>query len=193
MKETIKIKYIPINEIKPYPNNAKKHKVKWIEKSIKEFSFDQPIVVDKDMVIIKGHGRYEAAKQLEYKKVPVIVRDDLNKKQAAMSRLADNRTQQGGGFDQQSLIDEIDDLDLDLDILQEVGFNDGFFKKLGKEDLAFELDDMEFDETVKRNSDKIALSIVINKEQNEIWEEYKKKCGRKTDVKAFLHMLGELC
>ena len=64
-----------INEIKPYPKNAKEHtptQVKKIAASIQEFGFNQPIVLDKDGVIIVGHGRYESAKELKMQKVPTF-------------------------------------------------------------------------------------------------------------------------
>lgn len=83
--------------LKPYPQNAKKHPKKHVEQvaaSIKEFGMNQPIVVDKEGVIIVGHGRYEALKQLGWseeeilKHVKVV---DLTEAQAKAYRLADNK------------------------------------------------------------------------------------------------------
>ena len=82
-----------IEQIKPYENNAKKHttkQIKQVANSIKEFGFNQPIVVDKDNVIIVGHGRYEASKLLGLTDVPVIT-VDLTEEQANAYRLADNK------------------------------------------------------------------------------------------------------
>lgn len=87
------IKLRKIEEIKPYPNNAKEHPEKQIKKiasSIQEFGFNQPIVVDKDDVIIVGHGRYIAAKFLGYDEVPVL-KVDLSEEKAKSYRLADNK------------------------------------------------------------------------------------------------------
>jgi hypothetical protein len=84
----------PIERVLPYENNVKKHppaQVAGIANSIKQFGWDQPIVVDKDGVIIKGHGRRLAAISLGYKEVPVLVRDDLTPEQVRAARLADNR------------------------------------------------------------------------------------------------------
>lgn len=82
-------------EIKPYKNNAKKHPKKQIEQvanSIKEFGMNQPIVVDKEGVIIVGHGRYEALKMLGWEIKPEWVKVvDLNEEQAKAYRLADNK------------------------------------------------------------------------------------------------------
>jgi DNA modification methylase len=84
---------IKIEDIKPYSKNAKEHpkkQVQQIANSIKEFGFNQPIVVDKQGVIIVGHGRYEASKLLGLKDVPII-QVDLTEEQAKAYRLADNK------------------------------------------------------------------------------------------------------
>lgn len=81
--------------IQPYPKNAKKHPKKQIEQvanSIKEFGMNQPIVVDKQGVIIVGHGRYEAIKSLGWEVKPEWVKVvDLTEEQANAYRLADNK------------------------------------------------------------------------------------------------------
>jgi hypothetical protein len=95
MKEVgIKIELWPIDRVIPYEKNAKKHPPQQIEalaKLIGRGRWDQPIVVDKDGVVIKGHGRRLAAIKLGLAKVPVVVRDDLTKAQADAERLSDNR------------------------------------------------------------------------------------------------------
>lgn len=82
-------------EIKPYEKNAKKHPKKQVEQvaaSIKEFGMNQPIVVDKNGVIIVGHGRYEALKLLGWEVKPEWVKVvDLTEDQAKAYRLADNK------------------------------------------------------------------------------------------------------
>lgn len=87
-----------VTTIAPYPDNAKIHsdsQVEDIATSIQTFGFDQPIVVDKDGIVIKGHGRRLAALRLGLKKVPVVVRDDLTPDQVKAARLADNRVAEG--------------------------------------------------------------------------------------------------
>lgn len=113
----------PINQVYPYTRNNKKHpeeQVKKIAASIEAFGWDQPIVTDKKGVIIKGHGRYEAAKLLGLKEVPVITRDDLTAQQVKAARIADNRTAQSD-WDLEALIAEIDELsevgEIDVDLL----------------------------------------------------------------------------
>jgi len=97
-----------IETITPYPSNAKKHpekQIKQIADSIKEFGFNQPIVVDKQGVIIVGHGRLEAAKILGLKEVPVI-EVDLTEQQAKAYRLADNKLNESD-WDMNLVIDEL--------------------------------------------------------------------------------------
>ena len=74
-KKTLEINQVSVDLIKPYHKNAKKHPKKQVEQvaaSIKEFGFNQPLVLDRDGVLIVGHGRLEAAKLLGLKEVPAI-------------------------------------------------------------------------------------------------------------------------
>src|SRR3990172_6217259 len=95
-EEFFDIEIVDILKVKPYFNNAKRHLSKEINTSIRAFKLDQPIVVDKNFVIIKGHGRYEEMIKIGYKTIPVIVRNDLNNEQVMAARLADNRSAEGG-------------------------------------------------------------------------------------------------
>lgn len=100
-----------INLLKPYEKNAKKHPKKQIEQvaaSIKEFGFNQPIVVDKNNVVIVGHGRLEAAKLLGLTDVPVTV-VDLTEEQAKSYRLADNKLNESE-WDMGLVIEELKEL-----------------------------------------------------------------------------------
>ncbi len=97
-----------INKIKPYPQNAKKHpekQIKQIANSIKEFGFNQPIVIDKNGVIIVGHGRYEAAKMIGMEEIPTI-EVDLTEEQAKAYRLADNKLNESD-WEMGNVIDEL--------------------------------------------------------------------------------------
>lgn len=97
-------------DITPYKKNAKKHpkeQIARIARSIKEFGFNQPIVVDKQGVIIVGHGRYEAAKMLDMKDedIPVTV-VDLSEERANAYRLADNKLNESE-WDMHLVIEEL--------------------------------------------------------------------------------------
>lgn len=90
----IKIEYVPIEQIIPYANNARKHgdtDTDAIMKSIQEFGFNDPIGVWKD-VIVEGHGRLIAAKRLGMETVPVIRLDYLSDEQRKAYALAHNKT-----------------------------------------------------------------------------------------------------
>lgn len=94
MSENFPVELWEVGKIVPYDRNAKIHSDEQVEKlatAIKTFGWTQPIVVDKDGVIIAGHGRRLAALKLKLAKVPVICRRDLSKAQADALRLADNR------------------------------------------------------------------------------------------------------
>lgn len=107
-----------IDSIRPYEHNNKKHpsdQIERIAQSIKAFGLDQPLVLDQSGVIVKGEGRWLALRQLGYKSVPTIIRDDLSPAEVKASRIADNR----------SAISEFDfdALSLDLTSLSDEGYD----------------------------------------------------------------------
>jgi ParB-like chromosome segregation protein Spo0J len=123
-------KSIPIEQIKPYPQNAKRHPDRQIELLAKQiaYGFDQPIVVDKNLVIIKGHGRLLASQKLGLKSVPVIVRDDLTESQVKAARIADNKLAETD-WDMDLLAQELESLQDDF-ILDDLGFNQEELERL---------------------------------------------------------------
>lgn len=85
---------VPINDLKPYSNNVKVHRktqIEGIKSSMSAFGFYAPILIDKENNIIAGHGRYEAAKELNMDMVPCIRMDSLDPEQVKALRLIDNR------------------------------------------------------------------------------------------------------
>ncbi len=98
-----------IDVLKPYANNPRQNAaaIDKVAHSIENFGFKQPIVVDKAGVIIVGHTRYLAAKQLNLSHVPVLVADDLTPEQAKAYRLADNRTHEASSWAMDRLVEEI--------------------------------------------------------------------------------------
>ena len=123
----MKIETADINTIKPYENNPRKLKDSAIEKvamSLKEYGFRQPIVIDKDRIIVVGHTRYRASKKLGLKEVPITIADNLTPEQINAYRIADNRTAEESEWDSELLKMEIKELeakDFKLDLL---GFNE---------------------------------------------------------------------
>lgn len=104
-------------EIKPYTKNAKKHPAKQIAQikaSLTEFGVQQPIVVDKNGVIIVGHGRYQAITELGWEMKPEWIKvADLTEAQAKAYRLADNKLNESE-WDMSLVMEELKDLDDDL-------------------------------------------------------------------------------
>lgn len=101
----------PIETVMPYYRNAKLHdeeQIKKIAAQIATVGWDQPIVVDTQGIIIKGHGRLAAAKSLGLTEVPVIV-SDISEKEARLARIADNKVAESG-WDNDMLAQELADL-----------------------------------------------------------------------------------
>ena len=142
---TVNVQMIDIDDVHPYETNAKMHDDKQVEKiakSIAEFGCDQPIVIDKEGVIIKGHGRRLAAIRLGLTKVPVWIRDDLTEEQARASRLADNRVAIGD-LDSDLLQQELATLEFDLEGIfdkKELDFMIADLGDLDMDALAFDLE-----------------------------------------------------
>jgi len=117
--DNIKIEYLPIKDLKPYERNAKKHdetQIKNVMESIKQFGFAQPLVVDKDNVLIIGHCRLIASKRLKLKEVPVVRMDELTQEQVDKLRLLDNKLNESE-WDFDLLAEDIPTLDFsDFDI-----------------------------------------------------------------------------
>lgn len=106
---------LKISDIKPYPKNAKEHPKKQIERiaaSIREFGFNQPLVIDKANVIIVGHGRYYAAVSLGMEVVPVVVAD-LPEEKAKAYRLADNKLNESD-WEMELVVEELKSLSLQM-------------------------------------------------------------------------------
>ena len=114
--ETIKIK---VGDIKPYERNAKKHderQIKNVMESIKQFGLVQPLVVDKDNVLIIGHCRLIAAKRLKMREVDCIRAEELTQEQVDKLRLLDNKLNESE-WDMDLLLEDIPELDFsDFDI-----------------------------------------------------------------------------
>ena len=122
----MKIETTPIDKLVPYVNNARTHspeQVDQIAASIKEFGFNNPVLIDKKNVIIAGHGRVMAARKLELKEVPTVRLEHLTETQKKAFILADNKIAMNAGWDEELLALELKDLDDVMFDLNLTGFD----------------------------------------------------------------------
>lgn len=127
-------------DLKPYENNPRLNEdaVDLVAASIDEFGFKQPIVVDKDLIIIAGHTRWKAAQKLGLETVPCIQADDLTPTQVKAYRLADNKVAEAAQWDLDALqfeLEELDNMDFDM---EPFGFETETFDEKIAEDDNFE-------------------------------------------------------
>lgn len=111
--ETTKVfvTYRSVAELKPNPQNARthsKHQLKLIQASIREFGFTNPLLVDRNLKVIAGNGRLEAAKRLGITELPTVCLHDLTDDQLRAYALADNEIANKGGYDLDILAEELD-------------------------------------------------------------------------------------
>lgn len=112
------IRPLPVSALTPYARNSRRHgdkQVELIARSIREFGFVNPVLIDRDHVIIAGHGRFEAARRLGLETVPTVLVDHLTPEQVRAYRIADNRIAELSDWDPELLRMEIGELaELDL-------------------------------------------------------------------------------
>ena len=180
----MEIKSIETNKIIPYINNPRKNlNVDKVAGSIKEFGFQQPIVVDKSYTIIVGHTRFEAAKKLGLKEIPVQIAD-LTETQAKAYRIADNRLSEDASWDTKLLNLEFNDLlnkEFDLDLL---GFTndeiDNLFLKTDEES------DKEINENIDLAEENISdvkmIQLFFNEENESKFREAISKVSKRDGI-----------
>lgn len=129
----LKIVEIEIDKIKEYENNAKEHpewQVKQIADSINQFGFNDPIAINKDHVIIEGHGRYQAALMLEMERIPCIVLSGMTEVEEKAYIIAHNKLTMNTGFDLDKLSYELNSLKIENIDLKITGFNELEFQNI---------------------------------------------------------------
>ena len=160
----MKVINVPINSIKPYENNPRNNDqgVDAVAKSIKEFNWQQPIVVDKNMVVIVGHTRLKAAKKLGAEKVPVVIAENLTDEQAKAYRLADNKTGENAVWDNKKLLEELSSFDT-KDLFT------GFKTSEIFEDVLDEQDNS----PIENNEKGVTYSVSLKTQNKELYEQVK--------------------
>lgn len=187
--EELVVRYLSPKEVKPYRNNPKKHSEKQVQQivnSIKEFRFNNPILIDENNELIAGHGRLLAALHLNLEVIPSIRLTHLTTAQKRAYRIADNKLTENG--------------DWDIDLLQLE------FKDLDDPDLNFDLDitgfgNKEFDaifDIPKPTDDRsnripfIAEDVVVS-QKGDIWQLGKHRiiCGDPLEKSTFEALLKD--
>ena len=177
----MKIEYMKPDELIPYEGNAKLHpadQVEHIANSIKMFGWTQPIVVDENNVVVIGHGRLMAAKELHLDKVPVVRRDDLTEEQINACRLADNKTNESG-WDFGKMEEELAQLAIDGIDMTQFGFA--------------ELDDFtDAQKQIEEDSIPDAPTEAVAK-RGDIWQlgEHRLMCGDSCDADDIRKLMGD--
>lgn len=157
----LKVEYRNVADLNPYENNPRLNDgaVDAVAASIKEFGFKVPIVVDSDGVIVTGHTRLKAAKQLGIDTVPVIVADDLTPEQVKAFRLADNKTSELAEWD-------LDKLDIELGEIADIDMGDFGFD-VDIDDQGFSDEKMPEDKDVGIDDDKALVVDCENENEME--------------------------
>lgn len=153
----MKVVDLDVNKLVPYDFNNKEHdkeQVKMIANSIKEFGFLQPLVVDANNVVVVGHWRLLAAKELGMDKVPCVKVEDLNEEQIKKYRILDNKLNESGWNE--------GNLKQELDILEDMNFWD---LELSKEELFPDLFE-EGGELLKEEEPEIKFTEELGEENN---------------------------
>lgn len=138
-KNTPQIEQIEVNKLIPYARNSRTHneaQVAQIAASIREFGFNNPVLIGFDNDIIAGHGRVLAAQKLQIDKVPCIRLDHLTENQKRAYVIADNRIALNAGWDEEMLKLELADLketEIDLEILGFSAAELEMFTQIGQE------------------------------------------------------------
>ena len=164
----LKFEYLPVKDLRPYEHNARKHAaddVGAIIASIKEFGFDDPIGIWKDNVIIEGHGRLMAAKELGMETVPCIRLDHLTDEQRRAYALAHNRTAELSDWDFVVRDEELAEI-FDIDM------------------TAFGFDALETEETKEIEEDELPEEVETRCKVGDIWQlgEHRLICGDSTEI-----------
>lgn len=131
-----------IEDLIPYENNPRinDNAVDYVAKSIQDFGFKVPLVIDNNNIIVAGHTRYLASKKLGLDKIPCLVANDLNMEQIKAFRLVDNKVAEYSEWDMDKLQEELENINIDINdfgfdnINMDLDINDFFIDNEEKEE-----------------------------------------------------------
>ena len=179
----LKIEYVPKESLKSYFHNCKLHpaeQIEQIKKSIREFSFNDPIAVYGDNEIVEGHGRLLAVMEMpEITTVPIIRLDHLNDEQKRAYALVHNKLTMNSDFDMDLLFEELEAIDIDMSLYGfDVDTNIGIEFEANKE--------------VEEDDYAIDVPIIPKTKLGDIWQlgRHILICGDSTDKRTFDTLMG---
>ena len=178
MAKSVKLQEVAIDLLRPYERNAKIHpsdQVERIKRSIEEFGFVTPCVIDGEYNLIAGHGRVQAAKEMGMDSVPCVFVEGLTEAQRKAYILADNRLGELGEWDMELVFDELDDLG-------EMGFDVELTGFELPEDIPEVYED-DFEPTIPKEP-KTKLG--------DVWKlgDHRLMCGDSTDILSVEKLMG---
>lgn len=137
-----------IEELIDYARNPRRNgdAVDTIAASLREFGWKQPVVIDRDGVIVAGHTRVRAAKKLGMTKVPCLIADDLTPEQIKAYRILDNKSNEKSQWDIELLLLELDELNIDWKAEFDITF-----PELGPAEPPPNVEFKEYDESVEKD------------------------------------------
>lgn len=187
MKTTTQMELVPTDKLIPYVNNARTHSAEQVNKlraSLREFGFINPVIVDKDLNVIAGHGRILAAKEEKIPEVPCVYVDYLTEAQKKAYILADNRMAMDAGWDEELLRVEIEALQAEAFDVSLTGFDEKEITDLFKDGNGTGAEDDDFDLSA-------ALEKAAFVERGDVWTvgRHRLMCGDATVAEDVIKLM----
>lgn len=184
----LRIEHVPIQDLRPYQNNSRRHPGLQIDKlarAISDFGFLIPVLIDDQNTIIAGHARLEAAKTLGLTEIPCIRASHLTEVQKRTFAIVDNRLAEDAGWDFQLLAKEIEFLQGEGIDLQTTGF------EIPEIEMIFAATDAPPNYIEDDKLPDIAPARIISK-LNDLWflGDHRLFCGDARQAESFATLLG---
>lgn len=191
----IKIEEVNLDDLKVYGNNPRinDNAIKYVTNSIKKFGFLVPIVIDKNNVIVCGHTRYLASKELNLKNVPCIRAESLTDKQVKAFRIADNKIHEKSSWDNDLLKEELTELQnfgFDLEDLGFLNFELDYILSDNTENFINDLEENDFKDNNLLN-EFFSMTFVFPKNKEELIKDYVSKNGKEIVVNKIISWAEE--